>query len=118
MKKLAAALALSVTFLAAPSGATGPYKLDLLVDIYGVLDRCAPLDTYYEKLRQNVLDELKAEGYTKSQLAGVQRFDPNGGLNLAKCDSLVQLLIATYLAIPDSSRPPSGRDPIVGNLRL
>lgn len=101
MKKVAMTLALTVTLFATPVSALGLYKLQLLVDIYAVSVRCAPLDAKYAALGESVLGELKAEGYTESQLAAAAIRDASGIVNHAKCAALIRPLVSTYLAAPE-----------------
>ncbi len=107
MKTFAAVLVLGCVLITTPVTLTGParaggiYKLQLLIDIYTVLDRCAALDAPYEAMRESVLRALKAEGFTESHIAMVVSADATGHLDHAGCAASIRPLLTAYLAIPE-----------------
>lgn len=101
MKKVATALAFSTVLFASPAGANGPYKLQLLVDIYSVLVRCAPLDTKYAALGESVLSELEAAGFSGSKVAVAIDRDGGGAVDHARCAALIRPLVSAYLGKPE-----------------
>ena len=101
MRKLASVFALTSALLATPAAANGIYQIELLIDIYRVLERCAPMDGAYETMRKSVLDELEAEGYAEAQLSEIMSHDTVATSNLAQCAASVRPLIAEYLATPE-----------------
>ena len=113
MKRFATGLALGVALvltpvsptipltLQAPASATGIYQLQLLLDIYAVLERCTHLDAAYEELRENVLHVLRNEGFSDAQIALVVASGEGGRLDRAGCAAHMHPLLTAYLATPD-----------------
>ena len=113
MKRFARVLAVGVVLLAmplspvtpltvqAPAAAGGIYQLQLLMDIYAVLDRCTHLDAAHEELRRNVLHALRREGFTDTHIAVAISGGEAGRLDRARCAALMHPLLAAYLATPD-----------------
>ena len=87
--------------LQAPAAATGIYQLQLLMDIYAVLERCTHLDAAHEELRLNVLHALRREGFNDAQIAMVVASGEAGRLDRAGCAALMHPLLTAYLATPD-----------------
>lgn len=114
MKRFATGLALGVALvltpvspitpptLQAPAAATGIYQLQLLMDIYAVLERCTHLDAAYAELRVSVLHALRREGFNDTQIEMVVVASGGGGrLDRAGCAALMHPLLTAYLATPD-----------------
>lgn len=112
MKRFARVLALGVVLLGmplspvtsfiapAPAAANGIYQLQLLMDIYAVLDRCTHLDAAHEELRHNVLHALRREGFTDTHIEIAISGGEAGRLDRAGCAALMRPLLAAYLATP------------------
>ena len=113
MKRFATSLALGVAILAmplspitpltlkTPAAATGIYQLQLLMDIYAVLDRCTHLDAAHQAMRRDILHALKREGFTDAHIAMVVASGEAGQLDRAGCAALMRPLLAAYLDTPD-----------------
>jgi len=102
MKKLAAILALTFTYNAAPATAKGVYQLELLWEIHILSARCTLVDEQYLAFKVGTARELEAAGYGPDHAARATARNtdlmPADAINPARCRELVRPLMSAYLA--------------------